>query len=61
MSEIQPKSKSPKSFFEIRKRGKKFAPKKLVVKSYKNTEDHLMQELLRLSYKNESGKYICKI
>ena len=61
MSEIQPKSKSPKSFFEIRKKGKKFTPKKHLVKSFKNTEDHIMQELLRLSYKNENGNNLSKV
>ena len=55
MSEVISNSKSPKELFEIHKKEKKKASKKTTEKTFKNTEENIMQELLRLSYKNENG------
>ena len=58
MSELTSNSKSPKGLFEIQKRGKKKASKKKGGRIYIHTEDHIMNELIRLSYMNEGGKQI---
>lgn len=55
MSEAISNSKRPKGLFEIHKKEKKKASKKSGEKGFKNTEENIMQELLRLSYKNENG------
>ena len=56
MSEFVSNSKSPKALFEIRKKHKKKSKKNLQALSLINREELIMNELLRLSYKNDYGK-----
>jgi hypothetical protein len=59
MSEISSNSKSPRGLFQIRKKKKKIASKKILDQTFKNNEEQIMMELLRLSQKSENG--ICKL
>lgn len=58
MSELNTNSKSPRGLFEIHKKEKKKASRRRSEKVFKHTEEHIMKELIRLSYKNDMGKLL---
>ena len=47
MSEISPNSKSPRGLFQIRKKKKKIASKKILDQTFKNNEEQIMMEASR--------------
>jgi hypothetical protein len=61
MSEIQPKSKSPKFFFEIIRKKERKICERFSLEATKTSEEHLMKELIRMSYKSENGNNHLKI
>lgn len=55
MSEIQPKSKSPRYYFEITRKKERKICEKAQAEKESTSEEHLMKELIRMSYKSEAG------